>query len=135
MTGNQGNLPMYCPTSSHDSSHIIVGNGNTLPILGTGTTSIKSSNARFILSNVLHAPQLIKNLISVCKFTKDNACSIEFDPNGFYVKDLHSRKEIMRSSSGGDLYSFRRQLLWHLPPPLQALICDTGVSCILAIKH
>ncbi|WVZ81301.1 LOW QUALITY PROTEIN: hypothetical protein U9M48_028692 [Paspalum notatum var. saurae] len=53
----------------------------------------------------------VKNLISVHKFTTDNACSIEFDPFGFSIKDLHSKTEIMRSNSDGDLYPLhpRRQ--------------------------
>jgi transposase InsO family protein len=105
MTGDQGNLPTYCPSPLHNQSHIIVGNGSSLPVHGTGTTTISSPNARFLLSNVLHTPHLIKNLVSVRKFTKDNACSVEFDPHGFSIKDLHSKKEIMRSSNGGDLYS------------------------------
>jgi hypothetical protein len=124
MTGDQGNFPIYCPSSSLNSSHIIVGSGSTVPILGTGTASINSPNARFILSNVLHAPQLVKNLISVRKFTKDNSCSVEFDPNGFSVKDLHSKKELMKSSSGGDLYSFGPS---KITPPL-ALIASSSID-------
>jgi hypothetical protein len=106
MTSDQGILPTYFSSSLHNSSNIVVGNGSTLPVLGMGSTYINSPNARFVLSNVLHTPHLIKNLISVRKFTRDNACLVEFDPNGFSVKDLHTKKEIMRSSSGGDLYSF-----------------------------
>jgi hypothetical protein len=83
MTGDQGNLPMYCSSPLQNSSHIIVPNGFALPVLGTSTTSINSPNAQFILSNVLHTPHLIKNLVSVRKFTKDNSCSVEFDPYGF----------------------------------------------------
>jgi transposase InsO family protein len=121
MTGDQGNLPIYCSSSLHDPSHIIVGNGSTVPVLGTGTTTIHSPNARFILSNILHTPKLVKNLISVRKFTRDNACSVEFDPSGFSVKDLRSRKEIMRSSRGGDLYSFG-------PSKITALMALTASS-------
>jgi histone deacetylase 1/2 len=106
MTGEQGNLPDYCPSSLQNSSHIVVGNGSTLPVIGTGNTSIRTPHKQFLLSNVLHTPHLIKNLVSVRKFTKDNSCSVEFDPTGFSVKDLQTRKELMRSTSGGDLYSF-----------------------------
>ncbi|PZU03064.1 MAG: hypothetical protein DI619_04830 [Francisella sp.] len=36
-----------------------------------------------LLRDVLVAPALIKNLISVRQFTRDNSCSIEFDAFGF----------------------------------------------------
>ena len=39
-------------------------------------------------TNVLHAPKIIKNLISVRKFTIDNSVIVEFDPFGFSVKDF-----------------------------------------------
>jgi hypothetical protein len=138
MTGDQGTLPTYCPLSSHNSSHIVVGNGSSLPVLGTSTTTINSPQARFILSNILHCPHLIKILVSVRKFTRDNACSVEFDSHGFFVKDLHSKREILRSSSGGDLNSFvptRSQLLWLLLHILQALMCGTSALAILVISH
>ena len=59
-----------------------------------------------LLNNVLITPQIVKNLISVRKFTKDNFCSVEFDPFGFSVKDLQTRMVLLRSNSTGDLYSF-----------------------------
>ena len=49
-------------------------------------------------------PQIIKFSFSVRQFTKDNNVSVEFDPNGFYVKDLRSGTTIMRNNSRGDLY-------------------------------
>ena len=61
----------------------------------------------FILVNVLHAPQLIKNLISIRKFTHDNMVSIEFDPFGFSMKDLAMRNIVLRSNSNGDFYPFQ----------------------------
>jgi hypothetical protein len=106
MTSEHGNLPDYCSSSLQNPSHIIVGNGSTLPVLGTGNTSIRTPHTQFLLSHVLHTPHIIKNLISVRKFTEDNSCSVEFHPSGFSVKDLQTKKELMRSSSGGDLYSF-----------------------------
>ena len=54
--------------------------------------------------------QLIKNLISVRQFTTDNNCSIEFDPASCSVKDLLSKRLIVRCNNSGPLY------LLHLPP-------------------
>jgi len=53
---------------------------------------------------VLHAPKLIKNLISVRQFTKDNSVSVEFDPCGFSVNDLQTGARLVRCDSTGDLY-------------------------------
>jgi hypothetical protein len=41
--------------------------------------SVSTSRRRLFLSNVLVSPNIIKNLISVRRFTADNNCSIEFD--------------------------------------------------------
>lgn len=120
MTGNTGNIHKYCPSLVHDSSRVIVGNGSTLPILATGSATIQTPHAKFHLSDILHTPHLIKNLISVHKFTKDNACSIDFDPFGFSIKDLHSKIGIMRSSSNVDLYPFHSQRASNNATALQA---------------
>ena len=58
-----------------------------------------------LLRDVLVAPALIKNLISVRQFTCDNLVSAEFDPFGLSVKDYLTKAEIARFNSSGDLYS------------------------------
>lgn len=83
MIGDQGKLPIYCPLSMRNSHRIIVGNGSFLPVHGTGTTPPNTPSAQFLLHNVLHT-NLVKNLISVNQFSKDNSCSVEFDPHGFF---------------------------------------------------
>jgi hypothetical protein len=49
---------------------------------------------------------LLKNLISIRRFTTDNNCSIEFGPFGLSVKDLQTKNVIARSNSSSDLYPF-----------------------------
>jgi hypothetical protein len=61
----------------------MVGDGSYLPV-----TSVGSALGPFRLSNVLVAPQMVHNLLSICQFTADNSCSVEFDSSGLYVKDL-----------------------------------------------
>lgn len=46
-----------------------------------GHTTINPSRLLH-LTNVLVSPSLIKNLVSVRQFTKENSCSLEFDPFG-----------------------------------------------------
>ncbi|KAG7542778.1 GAG-pre-integrase domain [Arabidopsis thaliana x Arabidopsis arenosa] len=91
---------------NHNTSQsVIVGNGSSIPITSTGQTTILSKTKPLLLNNVLVAPNIVKNLISVRQFTKDNWCSVDFDPFGFTVKDLPSRKVLLRCESSGDLYS------------------------------
>ena len=73
------------------------------------------------LNDILVSPSLIKNLISVRRLTRDNNVSIEFDPVGFSIKDLHTRAEMLRCESTGDLYPLRL-------PHHQALTASSEVS-------
>ncbi|CAJ2649804.1 unnamed protein product [Trifolium pratense] len=97
MTDNGGNLTSYF----NMSNNITVGNGHHIPVIGFGNASLPNS---LTLNNVLHAPKLIKNLVSVRKFTIDNDVSVEFDPFGFSVKDFQTGTLLMRCNSSGDLY-------------------------------
>ena len=87
MTGNQGNLSHIIPSNS-PFLHVIVGNGQSLPIAQIGHTTLSTPNHSFFLNNVLVTPNLIKNLISIRKLTTDNLVSVEFDPFGLSVKDF-----------------------------------------------
>jgi hypothetical protein len=51
---------------------------------------------------------LLRNL-SVHKLTRDNLVSVELDPFGFLIKDLHTRLEMLRCDSDGDLYPLNLQ--------------------------
>ena len=59
------------------------------------------------LPNVLVAPQMVHNLLSIRQFTADNSCSIEFDSSGLTVKDSASRRPLLRCDSPGPLYTLR----------------------------
>lgn len=102
LASSAGNL--YYVTKLNTGNSVVVGNGSSIPIQSSGNSLIPSKTHPLKLTNVLVAPDIVKNLISVCQFTNDNWCSIEFDPFGFSVKDLQSRKTILRSDSSDDLY-------------------------------
>lgn len=55
---------------------VVVGNGSKIPVLFSGSSSIPSPSRSLSLKNVLVTPQIVKNLISVRKFTTDNWCSV-----------------------------------------------------------
>ncbi|XP_073041987.1 uncharacterized protein [Primulina eburnea] len=103
MMADQGIFSSYF-NSSNNHHHIVVGNGHLIPIIGYGSTSLSKPHPPLSLNNMLHAPKLIKNLISVRKFTTDNSVSVEFDPFGFSLNDLQTGTKIMRCDSMGDPY-------------------------------
>ncbi|KAJ9556218.1 hypothetical protein OSB04_010832 [Centaurea solstitialis] len=86
------------------NKQIIVGNSTTIPVIGQGNKTLPPPFPPLKLNNILYAPNLIKNLISVRRLTTDNLLSIEFDPFGFLVKDLKTKEPILRCNSSGDLY-------------------------------
>jgi hypothetical protein len=86
--------------------YIIVGNGTSMPVTVSGCTFLHTPlGYSFILNDVLHVPKLVHNILSVLKFTRDTFCSIEFDPFGFFVKDLRMKTVIFCCNSSGDLYT------------------------------
>jgi hypothetical protein len=52
---------------------------------------VGSAPGPFRLSDVLVAPQIVYNLLSIRQFTVVNFCSVEFDTSGLSVKDLAPR--------------------------------------------
>jgi hypothetical protein len=86
------------------NEQIRVGNGQGLNILHTGSAFLPSTYKHFSLKSLLHVPVIQKNLISVNKFTRDNNVFIEFHPFEFRVKDLHTRRLLLRGPSRDGLY-------------------------------
>uniref|UniRef100_A0A1J3ITL3 Retrovirus-related Pol polyprotein from transposon TNT 1-94-like beta-barrel domain-containing protein n=1 Tax=Noccaea caerulescens TaxID=107243 RepID=A0A1J3ITL3_NOCCA len=108
LTQNSSSLPI-----------VTVGNGSSLPVIAKGFTSFPTSSRPLYLQKILLCPGILKNLVSVRQFTKDNSCSIEFDHLGFLVKDLCTRAPIIRCDIKGPLYSIKS------PSPHQALVANT----------
>nr|GEY88017.1 ribonuclease H-like domain-containing protein [Tanacetum cinerariifolium] len=83
---------------------IHVADGNSISVTNTGHSIIPSYHRPLHLHNVLVTPNIIKNLISVCQFTRDDNCTIEFDTFSFSVKDFLTRHILLRCDISGDLY-------------------------------
>jgi hypothetical protein len=101
-TPTAGMLSRSHPIHSSHPSSIVVGNSTTLPVTSIGASVLPGS---FYLNDVLIAPHIYHNLISVRRFTTDNSCSIEFDPSGFSMKDLATKTPLVRCDSSGPLYT------------------------------
>jgi hypothetical protein len=82
----------------------MVANGSCLPVTSVGAAGAHDS---FRLSDVLIAPSMVHNLLSIRRFTVDNSCSVEFDSSGLTVKDLASRRPLLRCDSMRPLYTLR----------------------------
>ncbi|GJX66895.1 hybrid signal transduction histidine kinase M [Tanacetum coccineum] len=102
LNSNAHNLSTLFNSRLYPSIH--VGDGNSIPVTNTGHSIIPSLHRPLHLYNVLVTPNIIKNLISVRQFTRDNNCTIEFDAYGFSVKDFLTRHILLRCDSSGDLY-------------------------------
>ena len=115
----------------------MVGDGSCLPV-----TAVGSAPGSFRLPNVLVAPQMVYNILSICKFTVDNFYSIEFDSSGHTVKDSASRRPLLRCDSTSPFTPFAFRLPLHhsrllrlpllprrrLPPPGTAVLVTLAAT-------
>lgn len=107
VTTNGDNLLSYFNLSN--THRITVENGNLIPIHGCGHTILPNPFPPLSLNNVIHGHDLIKNLISMRKFTVDNNVFVEFDPFNFFVKNFETGLPIMRCNSMRYLYPIMSQ--------------------------
>ncbi|GJX30075.1 ribonuclease H-like domain-containing protein [Tanacetum coccineum] len=127
-------------------STISVGDGHSIPVTNTGHSILSTPLKSLRLNNVLITPHIVKNLISVRQFVRDNDCTIEFDSFGFSVKYFMTRRVLLRCDSTGDLYPVTAHSLiphaflvsqhtWHqrLGHPgsdvLRHLVSNNVISC------
>ncbi|GJS17818.1 ribonuclease H-like domain-containing protein [Tanacetum coccineum] len=83
---------------------VCVGDGKSISVTNTGHNILPTLNRPLYLHNVLVTPNIIKNLISIRQFIRDDNCTVEFDAFGFSVKDFLIRHILLRCDSSGDLY-------------------------------
>lgn len=88
-TNHMANTTRKISTYVHNSgpNRIVFGNGSHIPIHGSGHTTLPPPFPPLKLYNILHAPHLIKNLLSIHRLTTDNSVAVEFDHFGLLVKD------------------------------------------------
>ncbi|RVW87716.1 Retrovirus-related Pol polyprotein from transposon TNT 1-94 [Vitis vinifera] len=106
LTPNLNNLLTKSQFPSSDE--VFVGNGKSLPIHHIGHTSFSSlfiPSKILALKQLLHVPEITKNLLSVSKFAADNHVFFEFHPTSCFVKDLSTRTVLMHGQLKGDYMS------------------------------
>ncbi|GJZ65911.1 ribonuclease H-like domain-containing protein [Tanacetum coccineum] len=143
---NASNLSTILDKRLFPSVH--VGDDESIPVTNTGHSIIPSHHHPLHLHNVLLTLSIIKNLISVHQFTRDNNCTIEFDAFGFSVKDYLTRHILLRCDSSSDLYPDTKPSTspivflstsastWHqrLRHPGEQVLCmvETGTSYMVS---
>lgn len=90
------------------SEQVYVGNGKGLLIkrIGSSQSLSPSSSKLLTLQQMLHVPEITKNLSSVSKFAWDNQAFFEFHPFVCFVKDQVSKTVPLEGRLKGGLYAF-----------------------------
>lgn len=93
------------------SEQVHMGDGQGVPITSIGSARFISPNNSQItltLNNLLQAPHITKNLVSISQFAKDNHVYFEFHPHVCYVKSQVSNQVLLKGTIRSDgLYSFK----------------------------
>jgi hypothetical protein len=121
-----GNISNPRLLNSASPPSIVVGNGSTLPVTSVGDSVIPGP---FYLNNILLAPGIVQNLLSVHRFFTNNRCSMKFDHFDLSVNDLTTRNVIGRSNSIGPLYTLR------LPSPTASSCTSPCAMSTIATHH
>lgn len=99
MTGNSGLYSTYKPYARNRK--VKIADGSLSAIVGTGDIVISPS---LTLPKVLHVPNLLGNLISISKLTRDLNCQANFYPSHCHFKELESGRTIGNAKEREGLY-------------------------------
>lgn len=133
VTSSTQNIQQLSPFEGPDQ--ITIGNGQNLYALSNGFTKFNFSlNPKLLLviNNLLHIPNITKNLLSVSQFAKDNKFFFDFHFNFCFVKSQASNEIIIKGVFHKDgLYKFpsmpNQQVSTVFPP--NKVSFNSIVSC------
>ena len=104
ITADLNNLTLHAPYNS--PYDIVIDDGTGLHITHSGTTSLSTPSNSFTLHNILCAPHMKRNIISISQFCKTNKTSVKFLPSSFRVKDLQTGAILLHSCTKDDIYEW-----------------------------
>jgi hypothetical protein len=104
----------------HGNDQVQVGNGSGLRIMHIGHSSINIVDHPLALCNVLHVLEIVKPLMFVHKFSRDNDVFFEYHPWHFSIKDRQSRRSLLDGLCESGLYPIKTQDLPALKHALAA---------------
>jgi hypothetical protein len=102
VTTDSQNLQSSTVYSGTDVVHMGNGAGLVISYVGSSTFTINSHLLR--LTNILHVPVIIRNLMSISQLTKDNDVIIEFTSDSYFVKDRVTQKILVSGTVRNGLY-------------------------------
>nr|GEX14681.1 ribonuclease H-like domain-containing protein [Tanacetum cinerariifolium]GEY62264.1 ribonuclease H-like domain-containing protein [Tanacetum cinerariifolium] len=125
---------------------ISIGDKHSIPVTNSGHSILPTPHRPLHLNNVLITPNIVKIIIFVRQFVRDNYCTVEFDAFSFSVKDFLTRRVLLRYDSTGYLYPvinpstvphafLTSQYTWHqrLGHPgsevLRRVLSSNSISC------
>lgn len=91
----------------------MIENGKILNISHTENVEIASSNMyvkNLILQNILHVPSIVKNLLSVSQFVRDNRAFFEFHHTHYCKKDKKEKNVLLKGTIHNGFYVFNLNL-------------------------
>jgi len=88
----------------HGAEQVHTANGSGMRIDQIGQGHVFTPNRNLALNNILYIPEANKNLLSVHRLTSDNQAFIEYHPTHFVIKDLVTKKPLLRGKCEGGLY-------------------------------
>jgi histone deacetylase 1/2 len=99
LTFNPNNLTYRMLYQGQDQ--VLMGNGQGVKIQSLGHSNFQSTynlNVHLKLNDLLHVPNISKNLLSVNKFAQDNNVVFEFHPHFCYVKSQDTRHILLEGT-------------------------------------
>jgi hypothetical protein len=102
MTANLNNLNLQVEEYT-GSEQVRVGNGQGLKIAHYDAFNLLAKH-HICLPNMLHVPQLTKNLFSIHKLAHDNNAIVEFHSDLFYIKEKTTGTILLQGRSKDGLY-------------------------------
>jgi histone deacetylase 1/2 len=130
ITADAGNVAQGKPYLGSNKVHM--GNGVGLQIQSIGSASFQANKPfshTLHLKELLHDPEITKNLLSVSKFAADNHVFFEFHAVDCYVKSQVNNQVLLKGSLGKDgLYCFHHLPLLKGPTCLtnSTVLCSTS---------
>jgi gag-polypeptide of LTR copia-type/GAG-pre-integrase domain len=93
--------PYYGPEAVH------IGNGKGLQIAHKGSALLPTYFQSLQLKNILHVPDMTKNLLSVSQLTSDNNVTVEFVSDSCFVKDKATQQILLHGILHRGLYKLQ----------------------------
>ena len=95
---------MVDPALYQGTEQLQIRNGSGLFIHSTGSSSLPSRSHSLKLQNILHVPDIKKNLLSIYRLTNENYVYVEFHADHCIVKEEGTGRPLLKGTVWNGLY-------------------------------